>query len=396
MFLIQHGWGKGAKITGAIADGDCDGVIMGPCDEAPPSLAALATEVANAGLEVLLDPQFYVFTLPQPNLKRLPDYPYSHPGLRPTDFSARRVSSLVSECLNYQVGLPVTALVGPSVIQNSLSDQWAQVATTLTAESIAWREDTEDDRPLFCSLILGEETLSDRENLDEFLDTLTELDCDGFYLIVSRSSGTYDLVLETTRLTNLLLSIHSLTEINEFRVIVGYADLLGLLYRAVGAETFGSGWYNTIRRFHTDRWLGTGGGRAPRPRYTSESLLNNILVETEMRSIAERGRLDEIIGSSARDNAFRAGAPRVDQVPWNQEDQHRHYLYVCKQLDDALSGTLVGRLQTLIRRIDEARTLYSDLTQNESVVFTPETGPRHLGVWMAALDAFAAEVGISL
>lgn len=396
MFLIQHGWGKGARITGAIADGDCDGVILGPCDEAPANLAAVASEVANAGLQVLLDPQFYVFTLPQPNLKRLPDYSYSHPGLRPTDFSARRVAALVSECLTYQRELPVTALVGPSVIQNALSDQWAQVATTLTAESIAWHEDAGDDRPLLCSLVLGEETLSDRERLDEFLDTLTELDCDGFYLIISRSSSAYDLVLETSRLTNLLLAIHSLTELNEFRVVVGYADLLGLLFEAVGAESFGSGWYNTTRRFHTDRWLGTGGGRAPRPRYTSQALLNNILVETEMRSIAERGRLEEIIGSATRDDEFRRGAPRVDQVAWSTEDQHRHYLYVCKRLDEDLSGSLITRLQTLIRRIDHARTLYSDLTQNEGVGFNAETGPRHLGVWMAALDAFAAEIGISL
>lgn len=396
MYLIQHGWGKGQRISGAIDDGDCHGAILGPCDESPENLATLAQEIHDRGLEVVIDPQFYVFALPQPNLKRLDEYPYARPGLRPTDFSARGVSAMVDGCLSYQATLPVSSIVSPTVLQTSFTDRWAQIALTLAVESVEWHRASRDERPLLCSVLIGEENLSDSESVNEYLDSLTELECSGFYLVVARSSPTYDLFLPAERLTNLLNMIHSLSELNEYDVTVGYADYLGLLYLAAGARAYGSGWYQTLRRFHADRWLGGPGGRQPRPRYSSFRLLSNLFLETELRTIAERGRLDEVLTDSARDADLREASPRVDEATWTLEESHRQHMHVCRLIDGAVDGPLVDRLRSAERLIETARTLYTDLSDTAGIIFAPETGPRHLGAWLAAMSEFAAGIGVSL
>ena len=115
----------------------------------------------------------------------------------------------------------------------------ATVATRLTRETITQYN---DNRPLLISLVVGESALRQSNHIDRWIDGLAELDVAGFYLVVDRDSADYQQHFEATALASLLSTCDSLAELRDWRVVVGYADMVTLLLHAVGVTATGAGW----------------------------------------------------------------------------------------------------------------------------------------------------------
>jgi hypothetical protein len=385
VFLIQHGWGRNTILPIALQRAFADGVIFGGGDEPRPAMQQLAHSLRPAlgepALRLLFDSQSYVLSLPDPNTKKLSTYPFGDSLLAARDFTARSIPAFITSILETQREMGFRELVAPTVPLRTLGDEWANISLLLAQEAIEQTRDRGEDR-LFVSVVLSEDSLLAWEDVNDYLDQLTTLRCHGFYVTVARNRIN-QVAMESEKTQHLLQAIHSLAELNGYEVIVGYAGLMGVLYRTAGASTTAAGWYNTLRSLSFDRWISSaGGGRPPVMRFTSPTLLNNIVFETDLREFARRGLVQDVIGESPL-------ADRVAAGDWTTEDDRLQFFWACKTLDAAISGTISARIGQLYALIDRAESIYERLGD---APLQPRSGPNHLASWRAAIRAFERAV----
>ena len=390
--LAQHGWGKSDKIERGIVDGSIHGVIMSPRDESPTNLASFLVSIADKhpSVERFVDPQLYAGSLWPVRDGKLLDYGHYRQHLEPSSFSPTAIGEFVDSTLSWQTDLRVTSLVSPTVMVEDLGSQWAQIAMMLAQESVARHEDS---RPLLVSLAIGEDALRQQPLVDSWLNDLTRLDVDGFYLVVRRSSESYRQHYDQEVLSSLLRVCYSLAELNQYRLYVGYSDMVTLLLHAVGVTGTGAGWFSSLRQFNWRRFQPVSGGSQARARYSSRPLLNSIYM-TELDAIYNRGLVDTVLSDTPYDERF-SGATNPENVPWPPSEAALHHWQV---LDDiarlamTMGHNIQGRLDLASTVIASARTTY---TQLESLVpFTTETGSIHLDQWLKALNRFRSDAAV--
>lgn len=385
--LAQHGWGKSDKIQRGIDNSSIQGVIMGPRDESPANLASFLSEI-QPDIERLVDPQLYAATIWPVRDGKLEDYGYYRRNLTPASFSPTAIRDFVTNTLDWQYGLSVSAVMSPTVIVDDLNSQWAQIAMMLAQETA---DQHNEDMPLLISVVIGEDALRQRTSVDGWLNDITALEVDGFYLVIRRTSELYRQHYEPELLTSVLHICYSLAELNQYRVLVGYTDMASLLMHAVGAAGTGAGWFAGLRQFNLRRFQPNTGGRRARSRYSSAPLLNNIYM-TELDAIYNGSRLTDVLSNTPFDNRFNGNA-NPENVPWPDDDAACHHWCVLNDISQSIAGDTVGaRLDNARDLISQARFLYNQI--EPLVPFTTETGPTHLDQWLEALDRFRTEAAV--
>jgi len=291
MFYIQHGYGKSTKIDDVIARGEVHGVILSPGHEDAATLESTAAAYAGAGLDVLVDPQAYIYsTRPKGTLRF-----HSRNGVDLSKMSwAGSATSVLADIskveeLGLRLGLSAK-LIAPSPYHASFGDYWMptalQYARTAASE---WHS-----RDVLATIAISQDALADWAVVEEWLDAATTLDVFGFYLVVSRSDTSYPPVAWNPRLlANLLRVIHTLSVVNGFEVIWGYSDIDGLLGLAAGANGMAAGWSYSLRQFSIDRYnTERGGGAQPIPRIFASEFLSAMRT-TEIADILELAPTNE-------------------------------------------------------------------------------------------------------
>lgn len=310
MILAQMGWGRGDLIDTGLAQGTLHGAVLGPRDADPSEIVACARKwngsLKGKGL-TFLDPQFYVTTIPSPKDGKLSEYPYYAPALTRASFGPKEASDYAKRVLEFQSTLDVTRWTSPTVLVSGFRDPWSQIALSLAQASIAeyGQRESKVRKPLLASFVVDELALRDRPALDEYLDSLTALEADGFYLIVRRNDPIYPANYEEDALVNLMYMTYVLGAVNSYEVVHGYTDIVGLLLLAVGAKAVATGWYSNLRQFSLTRFEDRKkGGHPPRERYTSRILLNSILVNPELAQIFAAGKLGQVLSKTSYDGAL--------------------------------------------------------------------------------------------
>jgi hypothetical protein len=392
----QHGHGKSDKVEVALRQGTISGVILSPKDESPTNITnyigGLRREFGTR-VSVLFDPQFYA-TVNGSRLGNLPDYPYFRPGLTRSNFIAPGdITQYVNGTLNYQLNLGVDRLISPAVLVSDLRDPWSQISLSMALEAIAFRSRQVGAPELLLSLILDENAFRGKEALDEILDIVTAWDVKGFYIVVRRNDTSYQAAFDPDVLGNILYLVHVLSNLNDFELVFGYSDLCGVLLQAVGATVTSTGWHNSLRQFSMNRFLPSTGGRTPRPRYTSSSLLNSILILPELQAIQRIGSLSQVISGSFYDGVMRGGNPTNAPWPLSVSTLH-HWEVLSRTCSEILSsGSIQQRLDALESRVRQAIALYTLLEQG-GAVFEQATGQGQLQTWLRALRSFRYEVRV--
>ena len=394
---VQHGWGKSDKIIRGISDNSISGVIWSPRDEELGALSpAINAHRTNPSVIMLLDPQFYAATIPNPRVGKLPDYPYYPDSLLTrADFNnPQNIQDYAQNTINYQVTLSLDRIVSPTICFEDFQDQWSQIALMMANASINYHASISDIPPLLLSFVFTETALSSQSGLEDFLDAVSTLDASGIYLIIRRSSQAYPTSLEPNRLENLLYLIYALAHINEFEVICGYSDFESILLHAVGANAIGCGWYNNLRQFSFDRFQPASGGQPARPRYSSLQLLNSILFVEELDSIHYIGQLASVLSGSTYDNAF-SNQQTPSNVSWPLDISTLHHWSVLQQATNIVqSGTSISqRLDISSSMIGQAEAMYQQLIRS-GVTFDTPSSNRNLLNWRTALLNFRNRVGI--
>ena len=388
--LAQHGAGKKDRIEKGIENGSIQGVIMSPRDETPEKMKLFLSNIGDIYPETerIVDPQLYAGNFQLKANSKLRKYKHVKIYQTPDFFTRAETRTIVRLAKEWQKELEVSAFVSPTVIVDDLGGPWARIAKALAKNAITEHDST---KPLLISLVVREEALRQRDLVDSWLDGLTRLDADGFYLIIHRSAGAYQQRYEPEILSSMLRICYSLAELNEYRVLLGYSDMVTLLLHSVGVEGTGSGWNFNLRQFDTRRFQPGTKGRQPRPRYTSRALLNCIYI-SELDGIYSGGRAAEVLSETPYDDRFR-NSTNPENVPWPKDEAAFHHWSVLADISRLKTGAGVAeRLDAAYNQIERALDLYAQF--EELMVFTSETGPDHLYEWLVALKRFRSEVAV--
>ncbi|MBD2860682.1 hypothetical protein [Paenibacillus oceani] len=393
--FVQQGYGKGNKIHQALDNGAVDGVILSPRDDTEDNLRLFRKDLIDnyPTAETLLDPQFYYTLYMDGTTKNLTNYSYYPGHLTMSAFrSIRDIQKYAEDAINFQLSMGADYILSPTLLINSFSDRQTQICMSLAEESNNVMKTNGHAKPLLTSLVFSESALNETDRLNEFLNEISVLDLEGFYITVARNNKDYNQNFDSDlALANLLYFIYSLSEINEFKVVVGYADIIGLLYLGVGAYGIGTGWHNSSRKFTVQqRILPSTGGRLPRERYNSIPLLNSILV-SELDSIASNtpsGIFQSVLSNTVEDKIILAGSNPSDA--WSRAMSHQqHWSAIKKASIDIFKGSkdISTRLDHLENAITNAMSLYT-LMERYAVQLERASSRVHLNTWQSAIRLF--------
>lgn len=393
---IQHGHGKSDKITQAIAEGSAGGVILAARNEKIDKLDAFIATLQRSyeNLDMIFDSQFFVSAISPANDRFLDDYPFYVPGRAAGDFvGSRKLAGYAQSTIDFQLERPFTRVTTPTVIVRSFADRWSQIALQLADTSIEYHAQTKDAAPLLVSILLSENALDDRDDLDSFLDIITSWDVQGFYLTIAREDPTYSQTIEPDRLAHLLYMIYVLGNRNRYEVVCGYSDFIGLPCMAAGATAFGNGWYQSLRQFHVKAFLKQKpGGSRPVLRYSSGPLLNSIRL-SELESVFDAGHLEKVISDVALDDIIKnAASPEASD--WNMAVSERHHWQTLANIASKLTGRVKPDISELLQQVRQAQGLLT-LLMSDGVPFDKRsTLEQHYKDWSTGLQRFVRLTGI--
>ena len=388
---LQHGHGKSSRISDALEDKSVNGVIFAARNERVENLDACISSLrADWDLELLFDPQFYICTMVPPNDRYLPDEyaSFYQPGRTLKDFiGAKKIREYATSTIDFQAARGLDRLISPTVLFKSFSDQWSQIALQLADSSIDYHADLTDAPALLVSFVFSETALDSEDELGRFLDILTTWDVDGFYLIVAREDPGYSQAFDEARLQRLLYAVHVLGDRNDYEVVCGYSDFIGVPLRAAGASAFTTGWFHSLRQFHQRAFLKTRSfGRPSLPRYSSGPLLTSIL-KSELDSIEDAGYLEDVLSGVELDSEL--DSPDA----WNLRISERHHWQTLAAFDERITGRPRTDVAAMIEAILNARGLFTTL-QSEGVPFSSQSDGSHLQDWLRAMRSFQSHTGL--
>ncbi len=298
--------------------------------------------------------------------------------------------------MNYQNDLPgLSYILSPSVLFEDFRDSWSQIALNMAEASIYHHASLVAAPPMLITVVTSENALRNATGLGEFLDALSGLEVDGFYLLVNRSSSGFQAAMDTRAMENLMYFVHVLANLNDYRVVVGYSDWLGFLLHTIGASATATGWHQSLRQFSMTRFEpAAGGGRRPRKRYSSAPLLSNPLIVPELDDIYRAGVLANLLSGSTYDEILRTG-PAAGEARWTDDiGCLTHWAAVGRAISRIESQRRpAAKLNAALDLIDGALTLYDRLL-TRGVNFETQTGPGHLASWRESVLAFRHTAGV--
>jgi|WetSurMetagenome_2_1015567.scaffolds.fasta_scaffold04872_8 hypothetical protein len=283
--LAQHGFGDGNKINDGLKKKLIDGVIFSPRDINPEKLKeklkVLRKDYRN--IELLFDPQLYITTLGQdnaPNTGKLLDYDYFK-FYRKSDLEKETIiKNVIRSTFEQQIDFPFTSILSPNIlISKSFDSRESVISKNFIRLSKSVLNEFSDKRDLYVTLAISRDTLANKEELKEFLNDITLLDNPpiGFYLLISTRSSDARTDIFNLNVISGWMFLNYVLNLNGFKIINGYSDIISMFLGAVGGDYGCTGWWSNLRIFSLDRFTqNQSGGKIPIQRYLSVKLLNRI------------------------------------------------------------------------------------------------------------------------
>jgi hypothetical protein len=197
--------------------------------------------------------------------------------------------------------------------------------------------------------------------------------------------------------------VYALGAVQEYRVVCGYSDILGLPLTAVGAAACATGWSTGLRQLSRWRFEETTGYGTKKKRYTSGQVLNALSLD-ELAATQDEGLLQDVTGGSPFDDVLTATSRIVD-APWSPSVNVRHHWHVLSLLHQrildasrevepsdyaAVVEVRLGELQTML---SASSTVY-DLLEEAGIMLGADSDGRHVSQWEEAIDVFKKDAGL--
>jgi len=389
-FLIQFGYNGQTIVRRAIENDHTDGVILSPTDYEKGKNEKLATEVNESGRTVLFDPQYYI---PRTERDAAQTYPYfkSKGGNEFETVVVQRKpqrEDLCEEILEVQDDMGVDAYISPARHIDALVDRKINEWRDLTETFIEIAREKGRDIPVFASLPVEGDVISHPDERNTFLDYVTGLDPDGFYVSVQYEMGKrYPLTgaQDVHAYVDLMKSLR----MNQFEVIAGHSHQISHLLFASGVNAFASGHYKNTKAFDVGRWEpdDEGFGRTV-IYYYSDEILNDIRVEQGLQNLHASGfDLSRIRTPSPYDDSlFSATSPessgwKLSKASWD------HYIYTCFQISRKYRGkNLQEKVDTAREHISAGGNLYNDMLEYVNEDELENVDADVFRQWLSVLD----------
>ncbi len=387
MLLAQDGHGGGGVVEKGLKDNLLEGVVLSSLHMSPEKLKETSKTLRGTYKDkvFLFDSHFYTSYIPSANnfakLGLHPYYKKIKKGLKNRSFTPSTIPGFTSDVLAYQMELGLEYIVSPSVIINGFDSASSLISAQLQAEA----EKQFKKGKLLHSLPISESSLKDEEGFKVFLNELTLSKASGFYIFVERLESGFPMWSDPNTLAKFMYLVYTLAQ-SDFEVFCGYVDLVGILLYATGAKGISSGWWQKQRQFTGQQFLKRG-GRRPRQKYTSTSLLNSIYLDPDVKILPEIGFEKQVLKGTGYDTEL---LKDLDSMPWSNQNSRLHYWAVLNKLLLELNqkDSLDKKLKLIKSKIKVASSLYKEM-EGKRGKFSQESGASHLSVWKKAITLFS-------
>lgn len=379
----QHAYGKSNKITEGIKDKNISGVVLSPKAETPSNLEDYIGEMSRYGVEILLDPQFYLLAFEgDVSLGKIEKYPfYSNDVINKKYLSIpNNIHNIIKNYINYQNKLGLKEIISPNIFFESFDSRLSQIALSLANEAINY-----SDKDLLISICVNESAFHNFEDVCDFLDILSLFEVEGFYIIIERNrNASNPNLIDSEILCNMMYFLYNLSEINMYKVVLGYCDYIGILLYTTGIEAIATGWYENTRRFDRENFYKKDGMRRPNKRYYSNKIFNALLLTPEIAMVQNNELLGKILSQSKYDHFMYndlAGSEWSDSISclsrWDSINS------ILDEIDE--KDTILQKNYFMQEKIIEAQKIYRDLPEE---FFESKSKSTHLSSWLEGLKKF--------
>jgi hypothetical protein len=392
--LAQHGYGNGEKIDRGLDEALIDGVIFGAKDINPGRLTTTLESLAVGfpSSVRLFDPQYYATLIGnQPGARfgsLIGEESHSYFDVRRRRDLERddQVEEDIAAVLAYQRDLNVTGLIAPNiVIRRSFDSIEATICKTFLREAMEIASQGSDLRPVYATLAVSATALSDRIELQSFLQEITELDSppDGFYLLLEKADSSIPPQLTEYEILSRWMYVTHVLKTNGFAVINGYTDALSPYFGAAGSDAAATGWYNTQRTFTLKKFEPVSDfARRPAPRYLSATLLKSIR-SNELNDL--RDVFPEVLNAAPYDDAYNLFEGSTPDSPTSEALQNWEGIRRLNEL--VVEGDVQTSLQNCREALDEAEALYARI-HNYGLTMRDRSNASHIEAIREELESF--------
>ncbi|SEW10378.1 hypothetical protein [Halobacterium jilantaiense] len=364
-YLIQFGYNGQTIVDRALTNDHMDGVILSPTDYPMGKNKTLAQKVNNQGKTVLFDPQYYI---PRTERDAAQSYPYfeSKGGNEFETVVVQREGQreeLCREILSVQDKMGVDAYISPARHVDALVDRKINEWKDLTESFIEIAREDGQDIPIFAALPVEGDVISHPDERNEFLDYVTSIDPDGFYVSVQYEMG-QRYPLTGAQDVHAYVDLMKSLKMNQFEVIAGHSHQIAHLLFAAGVDAFASGHYKNTKAFDVGRWEpdDEGFGRTV-IYYYSDEILNDIRVEQGLQNLDASGfDISRLRTKSPYDgDLFAATTPESSE--WKlSEESWDHYISACFQISRKYRNKdLQERIDFAKNHLEQAANLHEDM-----------------------------------
>ena len=217
-------------------------IIISPVNIKQQSLEKYSKEIHALNGKIYFDPQLFY---PHDANTKLKEYNYWPQGSL-SDTST--LTSIHHDLLELNNKIGTEAIILPSTKMDEMS--FYKVLKQLTDGASFFRKKT--TKKLFATLCIASETIRNHEFIENILDSLTQLDVDGFYLIAQPSNGEY---INSDTLWELgFLKLIACLKLSQKKVIVGYSNHQTLVTSILKVDGIASGTYMNTRSFSPEKF----------------------------------------------------------------------------------------------------------------------------------------------
>lgn len=282
MIYIQHGPSWKPKMDLLLKENLADGIIWDPREEKIDRINQSKNDNSDyTKVFNMVDLKWYYSQFFNPTLKELKNINYmpnctiDRNYLRDTE----KLNKNFNDMIEFQKNLNTNCVVTPSLYISSFNERYIDKlfdiwdAFKLLGEKM----------PKFISLMIHESAFDNDSYMRDFINDISNYSdfFKGVYIVIDRdNTSLLRNGFSSNRLALLMQFIYDLKRIG-FEVIIGYCGLESINYMAVGADSIGTGWFYSLRRFNKlEKGLEPHkrGGHAKK-RYTSINYLNEISIE---------------------------------------------------------------------------------------------------------------------
>ena len=234
--LLQMGYGMQALSVEMISKWGSGTAILSPVNTKPEKVVSLAKKIQKAGGSVLFDPQMF-YPKNAHNKLKIYDY-WIDESATLSDCDALR--GVGQELLRINTEIDSDKIILPCI---AMREDTFDYGINMVNYLVSYFH-TKTEKKLLATICLYPETIRNETSIENIIESLRQVDVDGYYIIPRPSNGEY--IVSDPLWEIGLLRLLTCLKLNHKCVIVGYSNHQGLLYSLAKIDGLATGtWMNT-------------------------------------------------------------------------------------------------------------------------------------------------------